>query len=176
MPGLASSDYWRSQRRVLLAWSPGVHGYELAVQPGNHFVGRGRAATVSVHLSSLEDDARLPASCILVAEEEDAGPSRLAMERGDDGTFTHTLPALERNVRYWAETRDLASAAFTLTVVEPITLVAGGPNVRVTPPPYVDPESLPVLERSGQTLHYRIADDRLTALLDSLYRIYCRAN
>ena len=37
-------------------------------------------------------------------------------------------------------------------------------------------EHLVTFERSGQTLHYRIADDRLTALLDSLYRIYCRAN
>lgn len=28
-------------------------------------------------------------------------------------------------------------------------------------------------ERDGQTLHYRIADERLNALLTSLYQIYC---
>ena len=34
-------------------------------------------------------------------------------------------------------------------------------------------EQLVAFDRNGQTLHYRIADGRLTALLDSLYRIYC---
>lgn len=34
-------------------------------------------------------------------------------------------------------------------------------------------ERLVAFDRDGQTLHYRIADQRLTALLDSLYRIYC---
>ena len=37
-------------------------------------------------------------------------------------------------------------------------------------------EHLVAFERAGQTLHYRIADDRLNALLDSLYRIYCRTH
>jgi ArsR family transcriptional regulator len=34
-------------------------------------------------------------------------------------------------------------------------------------------EGLVTFDRAGQTLHYRIADQRLTALLGSLYRIYC---
>jgi DNA-binding transcriptional ArsR family regulator len=34
-------------------------------------------------------------------------------------------------------------------------------------------EQLVAFDRDGQTLHYRIADERLSALLDSLYRIYC---
>ena len=34
-------------------------------------------------------------------------------------------------------------------------------------------EQLVAFDRDGQTLHYRIADGRLSALLDSLYRIYC---
>jgi DNA-binding transcriptional ArsR family regulator len=34
-------------------------------------------------------------------------------------------------------------------------------------------ERLVTFERSAQTLHYRIADARLTELLGSLYRIYC---
>lgn len=34
-------------------------------------------------------------------------------------------------------------------------------------------EQLIGFEREGQTLHYRIADERLKALLDSLYQIYC---
>lgn len=34
-------------------------------------------------------------------------------------------------------------------------------------------EKLVTFDRDGQTLHYRIADARLSALLDSLYRIYC---
>lgn len=34
-------------------------------------------------------------------------------------------------------------------------------------------EQLVAFDRDGQTLHYRIADQRLCALLDSLYRIYC---
>lgn len=34
-------------------------------------------------------------------------------------------------------------------------------------------EKLVTFERDGQTLHYRIADQRLSALLDSLYQIYC---
>lgn len=34
-------------------------------------------------------------------------------------------------------------------------------------------EKLVTFERDGQTLHYRIADGRLSAMLDSLYRIYC---
>ena len=34
-------------------------------------------------------------------------------------------------------------------------------------------EQLVAFDRDGQTLNYRIADQRLTALLDSLYRIYC---
>jgi ArsR family transcriptional regulator len=34
-------------------------------------------------------------------------------------------------------------------------------------------EQLVAFDRDGQTLNYRIADQRLTALLDSLYQIYC---
>jgi ArsR family transcriptional regulator len=34
-------------------------------------------------------------------------------------------------------------------------------------------EGLVAFDRAGQTLHYRIADERLTALRASLYRIYC---
>lgn len=34
-------------------------------------------------------------------------------------------------------------------------------------------ERLVAFDRDGQTLHYRIADQRLSALLDSLYQIYC---
>ena len=34
-------------------------------------------------------------------------------------------------------------------------------------------EKLVAFDRDGQTLHYRIADPRLSALLDSLYQIYC---
>lgn len=34
-------------------------------------------------------------------------------------------------------------------------------------------ERLVAFNRDGQTLHYRIADQRLSALLDSLYQIYC---
>lgn len=34
-------------------------------------------------------------------------------------------------------------------------------------------ERLIAFERDGQTLHYRIADERLNALLTSLYQIYC---
>jgi ArsR family transcriptional regulator len=34
-------------------------------------------------------------------------------------------------------------------------------------------EKLVAFDRAGQTLHYRIADDRLSELLGSLYRIYC---
>jgi len=151
VPALVSSDYWRSQRRVLLAWSSRVHGYELHVQPGDHFVGRGRATTVSVQLTSLEDGAALPTACTLVIQEAGNEPQRLRMEDADDGTFTHTLAAVERSVRYWVQTRDLASAAFSVTVVEPVALTAGGPKLEVTPPPYVEHESLPVLHRSGQT-------------------------
>lgn len=34
-------------------------------------------------------------------------------------------------------------------------------------------EGLVAFDRAGQTLHYRIADARLTELLGSLYRLYC---
>ena len=34
-------------------------------------------------------------------------------------------------------------------------------------------EGLVAFDRAGQTLHYRIADERLNELLGSLYRIYC---
>ncbi len=34
-------------------------------------------------------------------------------------------------------------------------------------------ERLVAFDRDGQTLNYRIADPRLSRLLDSLYRIYC---
>lgn len=34
-------------------------------------------------------------------------------------------------------------------------------------------ERMVAFDRSAQTLHYRIADDRLTDLLGCLYRIYC---
>ncbi len=34
-------------------------------------------------------------------------------------------------------------------------------------------ERLVAFDRDGQTLHYRIADQRLSELLDSLYQIYC---
>ena len=34
-------------------------------------------------------------------------------------------------------------------------------------------EKLVAFDRDGQTLHYRIADERLNDLLGSLYRIYC---
>lgn len=34
-------------------------------------------------------------------------------------------------------------------------------------------DHLVAFDRDGQTLHYRIADPRLSALLDSLYQIYC---
>ncbi len=34
-------------------------------------------------------------------------------------------------------------------------------------------ERLVAFDRDGQTLHYRIVDQRLSALLDSLYQIYC---
>ena len=34
-------------------------------------------------------------------------------------------------------------------------------------------EKLIGFERQGQTLHYRVADERLKALLTSLYYIYC---
>ena len=34
-------------------------------------------------------------------------------------------------------------------------------------------EGLVAFDRAGQTLHYRIADERLTELLGCLYRLYC---
>lgn len=34
-------------------------------------------------------------------------------------------------------------------------------------------EGFVAFDRDGQTLHYRVADERLTELLGSLYRIYC---
>jgi hypothetical protein len=154
LPGLVSDDYRRGQRRLLYAWSPTIHGYDIAVQPGHHVVGRGRAATVSVRLTRLEDSVRLPTFCTLVVEEPDGASRRFRMEAaepGEEGALAHTLAAVETSARYWVETADLASEVFDLTVVEPIVLAAGTPKVEVTPPPYVVPESLPVVQRSGQT-------------------------
>ncbi|HJS41407.1 MAG TPA: metalloregulator ArsR/SmtB family transcription factor [Sphingomicrobium sp.] len=37
-------------------------------------------------------------------------------------------------------------------------------------------DQLVAYDRAGQTLYYRIADERLTALLGSLYSIYCTSD
>jgi hypothetical protein len=172
-PACFSSDYARLQRRLLFAWSPAVYGYDLVVTPADRFVGRGRAATVSVQLVPREPEAGLPESCILVVHEDGpearSKPRTIRLERDAAGSFGYTWPALTANLRYRAATRDLSSAEFAIDVVEPVNLTAGAPDIEVMPPGYVNPQTLPAAAHAGMTpftalqyssVRFRFAFDR----------------
>ncbi len=149
VPLLGSDTYARFGRRLLLAWSPSVYGYTLTVTPGDQYVGRGRSAVVQVHVAATEDGARLPAGCVLVCQEGAAAPRRLRMESIESGKFSFTWPLVQDSVRYHIEAGDLASANYRLEVVDPVALAPGGLTVKVTPPPYVNAEVMPIAEHVG---------------------------
>ncbi|MCI0685234.1 MAG: hypothetical protein L0Y71_24305 [Gemmataceae bacterium] len=150
-PLLGSDAYARFGRRVLFAWSPSVHGYTLEVSPGDQYVARGRSAAVTAKLAPLEDGVHLPATCVLVYEEGGGAPRRLRMEAVDDATFSVTWPVVQDSLRYHVQAGDLVSPTYRLDAVDPVALAPDNPTVKVAPPPYVNPKTLPALEHAGQT-------------------------
>lgn len=148
-PVLGSDTYARFGRRLLLAWSPSVYGYSLSVAPGDQFIGRGRSAAVQVRLTAIEDGMRLPNICVLIYQEGDSAPRRQRMESVEAGTFSFTWPVVSDVVAYHVEAGDLASATFRIEPVDPVAITPGGLTVKVTPPPYVNPDVMSVAEHAG---------------------------
>ncbi len=146
---LVSETYSRFARRVLFAWSPSVYGYEIVVEPGDRYLGRGRSEVITARLQLTEPAARLPSQCVLVSYQ-DGVARRVRMESLEPGAFTFTWPAVEESLTYQVEAGDVVSSKHRLTVVDPVGLVGDGPKTQVTPPPYVQPEVLAPSEQSGQ--------------------------
>jgi hypothetical protein len=121
-------------------------GYELAVEPGDAFVARGRPAIVSAQMNVTRSFARLPKDVYLI---DDAG-QRLRMEPVDGGRFAFPLAA-EKSLRYRVAAGDAVSREYTLTFVPP-TGWKSPPSTVVTPPPYVSADHKALSRSSGSSL------------------------
>jgi hypothetical protein len=139
----ASPRYARFSARLFGAWSGPGAGYRLEVSPGDTWTARGRSATVAARLFLDEADERLPADCFVVFREEGGKPQRVRMDRADADVFLFSWPNLRHDVTYHVEAGELVSEPFRLAVVDAIEL-AKAPDIQVTPPPYVNPEFMPV--------------------------------
>lgn len=139
----ASPSYVRFTARFFSAWSGPSAGYRLEVSPGDTWTARGRSATITARLFLDEADERLPSECFVVYREEGGNPQRVRMDRADADVFLFSWPNLRHDVTYHVEAGELASDPFQLAVVDAIEL-AKAPAVQVTPPPYVNPEFMPV--------------------------------
>ena len=148
VPALGSEEYVRFGRRLLLAWSPSVYGYELTVEPGDQYIGRGRSAVVRVGLKARDAEARLPSSCTLICAENGT-PRRLRMEPTEAGQFTFTWPVVQESLTYHIEAGELVSAKYRLEAIDPVALLPESPKTRVTPPPYVQAAVLAETESVG---------------------------
>ncbi|MCS7047492.1 MAG: hypothetical protein NZO58_14135, partial [Gemmataceae bacterium] len=149
VPFVVSERWSAFGRRLLAAWSDAVHGFVLHVEPGDGYVGRGRLAIVTARLHRTDPRACLPHECFVVISPAQGQPQRRLMEPVDDGVFTFTWSALETPVAYRVEAGELVSPTYRLELVEPVEVLPDGLAVRIEPPPYVRPESLPAVVRPG---------------------------
>lgn len=143
-----SESYARFARRLLVAWSPSVYGYEIHVEPGNHFTARGRSAAVTARIRATEAGVRMPSKCWLVCDSS-GKRVRLAMEALDGDSFGHTWPALQESLTYRVEAGDVVSPEYRLEAIDPVALLPGSPKIQVTLPPYARADVVRPLEQSG---------------------------
>jgi hypothetical protein len=139
----AAPRYARFSARFFLAWAGPQAGYRLEVSPGDAWAARGRSATVTARLFLDDWDAPLPADCFVVYHEDGVKPRRVRMDRAEAGAFLFSWPSLHADVNYHVEAGELVSGPFRLGVVDAVEL-AQPPEIRVTPPPYVNREHVPV--------------------------------
>jgi hypothetical protein len=148
VPLLASDSYARFGKRLLLAWTPAAYGYDLTVEPGNHFVGRGRSAAITARLAATENSVAVPSQCMLIVRA-DGAERRLRMEPLEAGAFSFTWPELRDTLEYRVEAGDRTSETYRLEPVDPVALVPGSSTAKVTPPPYVRSDVLRATEHAG---------------------------
>src|SRR5207237_6735477 len=112
-PLLESDSYARFGKRLLLAWTPAVYGYDLTVEPGHHYVGRGRATAITARLTATEIGVTAPANCVLVVREA-GSERRLRMEPTESGQFSFTWPELLDTLEYRVEAGERTSETYRL--------------------------------------------------------------
>jgi hypothetical protein len=158
---LASPRYARFCSRFFGAWSDAAIGYRTAVAPGDACAARGRAATVAVYLVQDDPDVTLPTECVLTFHGDGEKPQRVRMDAGADG-FIYSWPRLKSDVTYRVEAGDRVAGPFQIRAVQPVEL-AGPPEVRLTPPRYVNVDHLPArtLMHGGPFTALQYSDVRL---------------
>jgi hypothetical protein len=124
-------------QRFFRPWNvaPAVPPYTIEVTPGDAIAGRGRAVTLSAHLTPRDDSIGLPASSTLVVVDAEGKETRQTMARDGSGDFSiaYKVPG---DVAYRIEAGEVVSKAYRVTAIIPVELAAESPAITVTPPAY----------------------------------------
>lgn len=148
LPAFASEDYADFARRFWTAWQ-NRPPFTVEVESCAGFAARGRPLTLSARLVPDRPSRRLPEQCILLYEEGDQPPRRLAMQPGADQRFNYTISQVQDDFRFQIEAGGVLSDEHVVQAIEPVDLATGSPRVTVTPPAYVNKDVHPPQEIQG---------------------------
>jgi hypothetical protein len=129
----------RAALRWAMPWQPTAAkpSYQLAVNPGDAVVGRGRPLTIAVHLSAANlYTIALPSSATLHCTDARGQVQRLPMQSDQRGVYHARLDAVGEPFEYFVELGTQKSPTYRIRVAELIEAVGPGPSVTVTPPAY----------------------------------------
>lgn len=150
---------------ALRLMAPGTHfappaAFALLVAPGDTAVARGTPLPLRVTAQARQTNATLPLAATLeIGRVGERAVERVRLARGEDGAWTHTVPAVQADLRYRVEADGVTSAWFTARVEN--RPVVRGLRVTVAPPPYAG--------RPARALPEGVGD--VTALAGSAVRV-----
>ncbi len=167
--GLAFTPAFRTfTERFANAWVTPLTPFTIEVRHGSGYALRGQTLPIEATLHWLDPHAAPPTECELVCEYEAGMVAKMPMTP-TDGKFVTALENLRQPVRCRVEADGVASATFSIQVIE-APIFVGQPSVVVTPPSYMNaPPVSSVLDASAvekmhilrySKMHYHLALDQ----------------
>src|SRR5436190_14354798 len=149
---LAAGGIWRSasaDSRLLLARfvrptadvAP-VTSTQIAIEPGNDRIMRGKTLVVRAHVRNL-----LTPGVDIVTSQDRASWTRIAMLPVSESDYIFTLPAIERTLSYYVQGGDATSNTYTISVIRPPAVAEY--RVRYEFPSYTQRNPLTVSNTDG---------------------------